>query len=204
MAICTSAWRIVYIDLQAVTLDDNNGADIGDSNGDDSTVGGTGDKSPGPPWVQSDWETTDISMKVQVWSRNRGWLKKERKKEGWNKEAETGQGTLWCVRRWNRLGPTDTTLWPLLSSSAGGEAGEDISGCSGSPHLVFSRLWSSKYELVQWGFLALIDGFTRPPDAWLPSPWACLPGFQGARPPWLLLTACLAPIQSFPKAPGAL
>ena len=54
MAICTSAWRIVYIDLQAVTLDDNNGADIGDSNGDDSTVGGTGDKSPGPPWVQSD------------------------------------------------------------------------------------------------------------------------------------------------------
>ena len=47
MAICTSARRIVHIDLQAVTLDDNKGADVGDSTGDDSTVGGTGDTSPG-------------------------------------------------------------------------------------------------------------------------------------------------------------
>ena len=37
---------------------------------------------------------------------------------------------------------------PLLSSSAGGEAGEDISGCSGSLHLVFSRIWFSKYEPI--------------------------------------------------------
>ena len=32
--------------------------------------------------------------------------------------------------------------------AAGGEAGYDISGGSGSLHLVFSRLWFNKYELI--------------------------------------------------------
>ena len=49
----------------------------------------------------------------------------------------------------------------------------------------------------------MTEGLTWAPDAHPPSPGACLPVTQGARPPWIFLPACWAPIQSFPSDPGS-
>ena len=121
LAICMSSWRIVCVDLQAVASWWRWWWWCWWQQWCDNTVDGTSDTLPGALWVQSaprdQWrfhENPNVEEEQRLIKR---------KKEGWNKEAETGQGTFRCVRRWNSLGPTDTTLWPSVSSSAGGEAG---------------------------------------------------------------------------------
>ena len=128
---------------------------------------------------------------------NWGCLQKRKK----NESSRQQQVTNFAVSQGSQpaWGQRTQPLGASISSSDGVGAWWDIPGLSDSPHLVFSRLWLNKYELIHWGFLVLTDGLSWAPDAWAPSPWACLPGSQGARPPWLLLPAS----QSFPSDPGA-
>lgn len=121
LAICTSSWRIVCVDLQAVASWWRWWWWCWWQQWCDNTVDGTSDTLPGALWVQSaprdQWrfhENPNVEEEQRLIKR---------KKEGWNKEAETGQGTFSVSGDETAWGQQTQFSDPRFLLQLGGEAG---------------------------------------------------------------------------------
>ena len=93
--------------------------------------------------------TNEVPMKFQMLVKQR-LIKKKKKitKERNNDTRRQQQNAVVCQGDQPAWGEERQPLRPSVSSSAVGGAGQDISGSFVSPHLLFSRLWVNKYELI--------------------------------------------------------
>ena len=92
--------------------------------------------------------TNEVPMKFQMLVKQRLIKKKKITKERNNDTRRQQQNAVVCQGDQPAWGEERQPLRPSVSSSAVGGAGQDISGSFVSPHLLFSRLWVNKYELI--------------------------------------------------------